>query len=177
LTNAEPARIELVEKVVHVNRVAKVVKGGRRFGFNALVTVGDQKGNVGIGLGKANEVADAIKKASEAAKRAFFSVPMLKGTIPHETIGRFGSCRVLLKPASPGTGIIAGGVVRAILDSAGVQDVLTKCLSSTNPHNVAKATINALQQLRTAKDIAALRGKTIRELFGLTEVRSDDKEA
>jgi small subunit ribosomal protein S5 len=158
---------EFAERVIQVNRCAKVVKGGRRFSFNAIVAIGDGKGQVGVGLGKANEVADAIRKAGEVAKKTMFRVPVTKsGSVPHVIIGHFGAGEVLLKPASPGTGVIAGAGVRAVLEVAGVQNVLTKCLGTRNPHNLVKATVNALRRLRRPSDVASMRGMTLQEMFG-----------
>jgi len=155
---------QLVNKVVHINRVAKVVKGGRRFSFSALAVVGDGNGKVGAGLGKANEVPEAIRKAMEKAKREMKGFPLMDQTIPHEVIGSFGAGRVLLKPASKGTGIIAGGAVRAVMEAVGVQNILTKCLGSHNPHNVIRATLEALRNLNSPEMIAKKRGKTIPEI-------------
>lgn len=148
---------QFIERIVHVSRVAKVVKGGRRFSFSALVVVGDGRGQVGIGHGKAVEVPDAIRKATERAKKTMTSVPLMNSTIPHEVTGHFGAAVVLLKPASEGTGVIAGGAVRAILESAGVHDILTKSIGTSNPHNVVKATIDALAQLKSREDYERVR--------------------
>ena len=160
----ETDSIQLIEKVVHISRTAKVVKGGRRFSFSAVVVVGDGSGKVGNGLGKANQVPDAIRKGIERAKKNMIDIPLVNQTIPYEVMGKYGAGLVFLKPAAEGTGVIAGGAVRAVLEAAGVQNVLTKCMGSHNPHNVVKATLKGLSQLRSREKIAAMRGKDPAEI-------------
>ncbi len=157
---------KLHEKIIETKRVAKVVKGGRNFSFSAIVVVGDKKGKLGVGTGKANEIVDAIRKAKEKATKSMFTIPIVKGTVPHEFVARYGASRVMIKPASQGTGIIAGGTTRAIFEVAGIENILCKSLGSNTPCNVVKATIDGLKSMRTIAEVAALRGKTIAELTG-----------
>lgn len=162
----DPAKMDVTEKVVHINRVAKVVKGGRRFSFSALVVVGDGEGHVGAGLGKAGEVPEAIRKGIEDAKKNMIEIPIINTSVPHQIIGISGSGKVLLKPAVEGTGVIAGGPVRAVLELAGIKNILTKSLGSSNAKNMVDATINGLQNMKRAEEVAKLRGKTVAELLG-----------
>jgi small subunit ribosomal protein S5 len=165
IVRVRPGELTLTEKVVNINRVAKVTKGGRTFSFTALVVVGDGKGTVGHGLGKSNEVIDAINKGIEDAKKNLIKVPVINGTVPHEQLGKFGGGRIFLKPAAHGTGVIAGGAMRAVLESAGVTDVLAKSKGSSNPHNVVKATFDALTSMRDPHTVAQMRGVSMKQVF------------